>query len=182
MGNDKEITILGRTVRWTEDGIEYEGDSKHRKELLKVWGFGGETNEAKDAGLKTKEEGDIESKQELDANMAKKFRGMAARFNFMGQDRSDLQFAAREVCREMARPTVGGMTRLKKMTRYLVGAESVVWKMGQWNMGDEPKIEVYVDSDLGQSGRQEVGQRRNGVGRKGWSKALEQDTSNSSPK
>ena len=116
-------------------------------ELLKNWGFGGDTNDAKDAGLKVKEEDDAENKQELNAEMAKKFRGMAARVNYIGQDRSDLQFAAREVCREMAKPTVGGMGRLKKISRYLVGAERVVWRMGQGDVGDEPRIEVFVDSD-----------------------------------
>ena len=37
--------------------------------------------------------------------------------------------------------------RTKKMARYLVGAERVVWKMGQWELDEEPKIEVFVDSD-----------------------------------
>eukprot|EP00973_Karenia_brevis_P054552 7580723-Karenia_brevis.AAC.1 len=30
-GDDKEVTILGRLVKWTNDGIEYEADPKHRK-------------------------------------------------------------------------------------------------------------------------------------------------------
>ena len=29
--DDKEIIILGRTLRWTKDGLEYEADPKHRR-------------------------------------------------------------------------------------------------------------------------------------------------------
>ena len=32
--DDKEVTILGRTVRWMDWGIEYEADSRHRKQVL----------------------------------------------------------------------------------------------------------------------------------------------------
>eukprot|EP00974_Lingulodinium_polyedra_P105348 10200916-Lingulodinium_polyedra.AAC.1 len=35
----KEIKILGRIVRWTSDGIEYEADGKHREELMKMNGL-----------------------------------------------------------------------------------------------------------------------------------------------
>jgi len=35
----KEITILGRTVRWTTEGIEYEADGRHREELMKECGL-----------------------------------------------------------------------------------------------------------------------------------------------
>ena len=32
----KEMTILGRRVSWTEEGIKYEADEKHRAEVLKA--------------------------------------------------------------------------------------------------------------------------------------------------
>eukprot|EP00973_Karenia_brevis_P035286 4866350-Karenia_brevis.AAC.1 len=36
--DDKEVTILGRVVRWTREGIEYEADPKHRRILLEYFG------------------------------------------------------------------------------------------------------------------------------------------------
>jgi hypothetical protein len=36
----KEIVILGRTLRWTDDGLEYIADEKHRQELMKSTGMG----------------------------------------------------------------------------------------------------------------------------------------------
>ena len=38
--DQKEITILGRRVRWCDWGIEYEGDPKYREKLLKHFGLG----------------------------------------------------------------------------------------------------------------------------------------------
>ena len=35
----KEITKLGRIVRWTEKGIEYEAGPKHRKMLMETFGL-----------------------------------------------------------------------------------------------------------------------------------------------
>ena len=39
-GDDKHVIILGRHVRWTADGIEYEADPKHRKMVMEHFGFG----------------------------------------------------------------------------------------------------------------------------------------------
>eukprot|EP00973_Karenia_brevis_P014701 2006254-Karenia_brevis.AAC.1 len=32
--DDKEVTIFGRLVRWTDEGIEYEADPKDRSLVL----------------------------------------------------------------------------------------------------------------------------------------------------
>ena len=36
----KEVTILGRILRWTKNGLEYEVDPKHREMILEHFGFG----------------------------------------------------------------------------------------------------------------------------------------------
>ena len=35
----KEVTILGRVVRWTSGGIEYEADLEHRRRLMEMEGL-----------------------------------------------------------------------------------------------------------------------------------------------
>ena len=35
MKDCREICILGRTLRWTEEGLEYEADRKHREALMR---------------------------------------------------------------------------------------------------------------------------------------------------
>eukprot|EP00973_Karenia_brevis_P084687 11751260-Karenia_brevis.AAC.1 len=37
--DDKEVTILGGLARWTEEGIEYEADPKHRRLVMEYFGF-----------------------------------------------------------------------------------------------------------------------------------------------
>eukprot|EP00973_Karenia_brevis_P043089 5966099-Karenia_brevis.AAC.1 len=37
--DDKEVTILGRIVRWKEEGIEYEAHPMHRRIMLEYFGF-----------------------------------------------------------------------------------------------------------------------------------------------
>ena len=39
MGDDKEATLLGRTIRWEERGVTCEADSKHRKIVLEALGL-----------------------------------------------------------------------------------------------------------------------------------------------
>ena len=85
MGNnktdDKEVTILGRIVRWCHDGIEYEADPKHRQIVLEHFGFDETTRGLAHNGDKADqiEDGDEEP---LSRAEAKLFRGLAARINF----------------------------------------------------------------------------------------------------
>ena len=48
------------------------------------------------------------------------FRGLAARANYVGQDRPDIQFATKEVCRGMARPTRSAMERMKRLDDFTI--------------------------------------------------------------
>ena len=46
--------------------------------------------------------------------MVKKYRGSAALFNYLGQDRADVAFAAKELSRAMAAPTEADVVALKR--------------------------------------------------------------------
>ena len=37
--DEKAISILGRQVRWTDRGIEFEADPKHRKLIMEYFAF-----------------------------------------------------------------------------------------------------------------------------------------------
>ena len=145
--DDKVVTILGRTVRWTEWGIEYEADEKHRDLLMEQFGFDEKTkdvsiNGGRDVHLDEDWELDEVSKAE-----ATEFRAATARLNFLSQDSPELQYPAKEASREMARPVRGSWRRLKRLVRFLVGREKVVWKYPwQREVGD---FEVHADSDWG---------------------------------
>ena len=59
---------------------------------------------------------------------AKRFRALAARANYLAQDRMDLQYMAKEVCRDMCKPSLEAFNRLKKVARYLLSRGAVRFK------------------------------------------------------
>ena len=121
-GEVRTSTFLGRTLRWKEDGIEYEGDSKHTEILLREWNM----EESKPvvtpgtAEEKAKED-DEELNTELGKEEAKGYRRATARINYMALDRADLSFVAKDLSKSMAKPTIGDVVRLKRALRYIKG-------------------------------------------------------------
>ena len=114
--DDKEVTILGRTVRWTKDGIEYEADKKHRDMLIDHFGFKDGTKGLTVNGSKVdNEKEDPEGKTPLDKEEAKIYRGLAARLNFLSLDCPDLQFPIKECSKDMANPTRDSFKKVKKI-------------------------------------------------------------------
>ena len=56
------------------------------------------------------------------------FRGVAARCNYLSLDRPDLQYAAKDICREMSAPTVQAFVKLKRIGQFLFNKPRLVWK------------------------------------------------------
>ena len=146
-GDDKEVVILGRVVRWKEWGIEFEADPKHRQILLEHFGFTEESGAAAFNGSREAKEETEEEEGAMEKSEATEFRGMVARLNYLAQDSPDLQYPSKEVSREMARPKVGAWKKLKKVVRYLLGRKAVVW---QYRWQEEAEyLEAKSDSDWG---------------------------------
>ena len=73
------------------------------------------------------------------------YRGIAARLNYLAQDRIDIQYACKEASRRMARPRLCDWPALKRIGRYLKGAPSYV-QMFAWQALPEV-VDTYTDSD-----------------------------------
>ena len=71
---------------------------------------------------------------------------LAARFNYLGQDRPDLQFGVKEMCQKMANPTEDSMKRLKRLARYLLEVPTGVVRFNS-DIEKLDKVMTYVDSD-----------------------------------
>ena len=82
---------------------------------------------------------------ELDANKSSEYRALAARANYLAADRPDIQYAVKELCKSMARPTVGDRGRLKMLARYLVGKPRLVSRYGWQERPQE--LTGFSDSD-----------------------------------
>ena len=127
-GDDKVATLLNRTVRWTDKGIEFEADGKHRERVLEFFGL----DDGKTHGLVFNGEKDDKMLKDDDEVLpddeAKTYRGLAARLNYLSLDCPHLQFQIKECSTAMSKPTRGSWRLLKKVARYLVGRTQVLWR------------------------------------------------------
>ena len=62
----------------------------------------------------------------LSSSMATIYRGVVARINYLSQDRSDLQYAVKEMGKDLANPTKQYIIKAKRVARYLKGTPRVV--------------------------------------------------------
>ena len=76
------------------------------------------------------------------------FRALSARGNYLSQDRADIAYAAKELCRDFAIPNKKSFEKLKRMVRYLAGKPRLVhfypWQSGS----DSSTLNVFVDTDF----------------------------------
>ena len=79
-----------------------------------------------------------------------RFRGIAARANYLAADRPDMQYASKEICRHMSAPTCVSMLALKRLCRYLLGCRRLVYRF-EWQTADT--LDCYSDTDWSGCGR-----------------------------
>merc|ERR1711911_187427 len=141
--DEKCIRILNRVVQWTDEGIEYEADQRHAEIIVKALGLGEESKGVVTPGHKR--EAKPEDERELAPKDATAYRASVARGNYLAQDRTDIQFAVKELSRSMSAPTEGDWMSLKRLGRYLVGKTRV--KVQFRYQEEVKKVQVWVDTD-----------------------------------
>ena len=106
----QEGKALNRVIRYTERGIEYEADQRHAEIIVDQLQVKDKMPYKVPYEKPTKEEGATgatgatatKEEEELGAEAATLYRGIAARANYLAIDRPDIQYAVKEVCRGMA--------------------------------------------------------------------------------
>ena len=124
-GEAKEERILHRVIRATQEGWELEADQRYADIIVE------KLNLAEAKGVKTACEDDKVWQEEENAELLKEqdnraFRELAARANYLAQDKPDIQYATKEICRGICTPTRGDLRRLRRLGRYLVDHRRVV--------------------------------------------------------
>ena len=99
MGGDpdlaKEAAVLNRRLQWTREGIKIEADPRHAQEVIKALGM----ERANPIGTPMATDGtDNDDSEEargklLEGEEATRYRAVAARLNYLTQDRMDLAVA-----------------------------------------------------------------------------------------
>ena len=141
----KEVVILGRTLKFTEMGLEYTADGKHRDAILEELGLESESKSLGCPALGADKMDEPGDENELLKEDVTSFRSVAARSNYLGMDRPDIQYGVKELCASMSRPTQRSWRQLKQLGRYLVGKADMTWEYKAGARTD--MIDVYVDSD-----------------------------------
>ena len=64
----------------------------------------------------------------MEGEQIEAYRSVAARANYMSQDRPDIRYATKKACRRMAAPTMADWISLKQLCRYFKGRPRMIQK------------------------------------------------------
>ena len=143
-GWERQGKVLNRIVSCTDSGWTVEAVPRHAELIVEQLGVES-ARTVVSPGVDGTEEDDLDDDEDILGLDLTRFRGVAARCNYLSFDRPDLQFATKEICREMSKPTTGSLRRLRRIGCYLKGTKRLVW---DFNMQDEvDTLDVYTDSD-----------------------------------
>ena len=140
----KELTVLNRVLRWVDGGVEYEADPRQGERLLEGLGLDGDNCKSMVTPGQKLEIDKLKDDKPLSQHEHTTFRALAARANYLSQDRIDLQYAAKEICRFMSSPTDASQMALERVGRYIVGHKRVVYN---YPFQRADCIEVYSGTD-----------------------------------
>ena len=141
-GDVKEVVILNRKVFYEDGRVELEADPEHAPKMLQLAGMEG-CNTTVVPGSK----GQATIYEEpLDGPQARAYRSIVARANYLAQDRPDMRYTVKELCKKMVHPTSEDWARMRKLCRYLAGKPRLRQKSVEAN---NEFIEVFIDSDWG---------------------------------
>ena len=90
----------------------------------------------------TKEQ--IDGDKELEKGKVSPYRAVAARGNYLGSDRPETQFAAKETCRWMAGPMESSLNVLKRLGRFIAGHRRLAYWYPWQTVA---RIDTYSDTD-----------------------------------
>jgi hypothetical protein len=141
-GMVQEVGILNRKLRWMEDKIEYEADSRHADVIIEEC----EVMSMKPSKVPGVSEPEIDKEEnDQEESQKTKFRGVAARINYLAMDRPDLQYAAKNLCRRMANPRISDWEKARKIAKYIKGRPRLIMQFPFEEF--ESKVNGYADSD-----------------------------------
>ena len=129
-------------------------DLKYRQEVVAAFVFATRTPGIKHKGAKRQGANEVKRLDALPVGTtvleprdARNVRALAARGNDLAQDRPDIAFACKHICREFAVPNARSSEKLKRVGRYCITAPRMVY-MYDWQACTDNVLDVYVDTDV----------------------------------
>ena len=133
-------THLKRTRHVRKDGIFLTPRKKYIEDLLSMLHL-----EACNPAPTPYIHGEVKGGNKLDEVGVKVFRGGVGLALYLSYDRADIQFAVRELTKDMKDPDDGSMMKLHRLARYLKGTQDY----GVWlpKSGELDKLTIHSDTD-----------------------------------
>ena len=147
-----EGKVLNRVIRVTREGWELEADPRHAELISEQMGVESGKGlstpgvpERSNGNQHNMSASNCSADTVLSGRDITLFRGVAARSNYLGMDRPDIQFSAKELCREMSAPTLTSLRKMKRLARYLKFRPRLVWKY-PWQ-AKVNLLDIYADAN-----------------------------------
>ena len=139
-----EETFIGRKVRKEVDGFSIRQDRSYVEEMLKTEdlskvrpvntpGVAESNTEVEDPSVRLNPEGHH------------KYRQIVGKLQYLSFDRTDIQYAVKELARRLHEPTVNDLKRAQRTLKYLQRYPEATVMLD--NQAEPTEINVYVDSD-----------------------------------
>jgi hypothetical protein len=144
----EETSVLGRTLERTAKGYILHSDSKLVTSVIKDLGIE-QAKPAATPGIKD----EPEQAEPLGPEAHRRYRTLVGRLLYMSLDRADIQYAVKELSRQLHAPTEHSMVKLKRLGRYLVGRPTSALRFEVESRPDV--LEVWVDADWGGNSNQD---------------------------
>ena len=125
-------------ITWTADGIKYRADQRHVEVGLREVGLDESSKpistpmdlSSRNPRCRAGMQKSIANYDGLNPSAMTRYRGIVALMNFLGQDRPEIQFAVKELGKEMSSPPEASWTCMKRLLRYLKGAPRAILSFG----------------------------------------------------
>ena len=139
---------LGRTLSWTDEGIRWRHSTKLVESALKEFGMV-ECNVVSTPMTNDDYKPELlsEDRTPMTTSEARRYRSVAAKINYLSQDRPDLGPTSCGLARHMACPREGDEVRLKRALRYLRGHPIMDIVYGWQLSEDAQQVKLWTDSD-----------------------------------
>ena len=118
-GDQKELRILNRTLRWCKDGLVFAANLRHGREVVDELGL------SKWKPVSSPATGDSvtrckdDDSKPLDEEEKRLYQRVIAKLNYLAHDRLDLQYATSCLESAVSSPSIGDMRVAKRVGRYL---------------------------------------------------------------
>lgn len=118
------MVILSRRASWNERDLEIKADPRHGGDIVNGMSLIADSKGLDTPGRDMREA--ISDESDMNVAGAKRYSGLAAKATYIGLDRPDCQFSAREAWLSMCKPLEKYWVPVKRIARYLIHTPGLI--------------------------------------------------------